>query len=216
MLRGHGLTRSVTVPVSAGLLTDTLGYFDALTAYRAGDPGAIVEKMAHASFAGIANGRQLVEIFGPSARAGRQDPSPPWFRSSPAGGPADPTAGRGREPSPPSWGFRPRMRSARSLPLAKRVFLSSSPDLPVTGYGSPAKSSLHWMISPRVRVVGVQSELQHERTGAPVWNAFKSPGRRTAAEGRQCPSAPGRIRTCDQRVRSALLYPLSYGGASQG
>ncbi|MGX7678468.1 Fic family protein [Jatrophihabitans sp. DSM 45814] len=60
MLRGHGLTRNVTVPVSAGLLTDTNGYFDALTAYRAGDPAVIVEKLANASFEAAANGRQLV------------------------------------------------------------------------------------------------------------------------------------------------------------
>ncbi|MDT0261724.1 Fic family protein [Jatrophihabitans lederbergiae] len=60
MLRGHGLTRNVTVPVSAGLLTDTNGYFDSLTAYRQGDPSAIVEKLANAAFAAAANGRQLV------------------------------------------------------------------------------------------------------------------------------------------------------------
>jgi Fic family protein len=61
MLRGHGLTRNVAVPVSAGLLTDTAGYFRALNAYRDGDPRAIVERMASASFAAIANGRRLVE-----------------------------------------------------------------------------------------------------------------------------------------------------------
>jgi len=60
MLRGHGLTRNVTVPVSAGLLTDTLGHFGALTAHRDGEPAAIVETLAHASFAAAANGRQLV------------------------------------------------------------------------------------------------------------------------------------------------------------
>lgn len=60
MLRGHELTRNVTVPVSAGLLTDTRGYFDALTAYRDGAPAAIVEKLANASFAAASNGRQLV------------------------------------------------------------------------------------------------------------------------------------------------------------
>jgi Fic family protein len=60
MLRGHGLTRNVTVPVSAGLLTDTRGYFDTLTAYRAGEPAAIVEKLSQATFTAIANGRQLV------------------------------------------------------------------------------------------------------------------------------------------------------------
>ncbi len=60
MLRGHGLTRNVTVPVSAGLLTDTSGYFQALTAYRDGNPTAIVAKLADASLAAIINGRQLV------------------------------------------------------------------------------------------------------------------------------------------------------------
>ena len=48
------------MPVSAGLLTDTSGYFDALTAYREGDPAPIVERLANASFAAAANGRQLV------------------------------------------------------------------------------------------------------------------------------------------------------------
>jgi Fic family protein len=60
MLRGHGLTRNVTVPVSAGLLTDTGGYFDALTSYRTGDPAAIVSRLADASFSAAANGRELV------------------------------------------------------------------------------------------------------------------------------------------------------------
>ena len=48
------------MPVSAGLLTDTNGYFDALTAYREGYPAPIVEKLANASFAAAAKGRQLV------------------------------------------------------------------------------------------------------------------------------------------------------------
>ncbi len=61
MLRGRGLTRNVTIPVSTGLLSDTSGYFDTLTAYRAGDPTAIVARLAEAAFAATANGRQLVE-----------------------------------------------------------------------------------------------------------------------------------------------------------
>jgi Fic family protein len=60
LLRGRALTRNVTVPVSAGLLTDTGSYFDALTAYRSGDPAAIVSRVAEASFAAVTNGRQLV------------------------------------------------------------------------------------------------------------------------------------------------------------
>lgn len=61
LLRRRALTRSVTVPVSAGLLVDTRAYFDALTAYRDGDPAAIVDTMAQASVDAVANGRVLVE-----------------------------------------------------------------------------------------------------------------------------------------------------------
>jgi len=60
MLRRGGITRNVTVPVSAGLLRDTSAYFDALTAYRQGDPGAIVAAVSEAAFLAIANGRELV------------------------------------------------------------------------------------------------------------------------------------------------------------
>ncbi len=60
LLRGQGLTRKVTVPVSAGLLADTSGYFDTLTAYRDGDPAPIVAMLASASFSAIRNGRKLV------------------------------------------------------------------------------------------------------------------------------------------------------------
>jgi Fic family protein len=61
MLRNKHLTRNVTVPVSAGLLTDTGVYFQALDAYRAGDLGPIVGRLSEASFLAIANGRQLVD-----------------------------------------------------------------------------------------------------------------------------------------------------------
>jgi Fic family protein len=60
MLRAKGLTRHVTVPVSAGLLTDTAAYFAALSAYRDGDPEPIVRRMADASFLAVNHGRQLV------------------------------------------------------------------------------------------------------------------------------------------------------------
>lgn len=60
LLRHHGLTNHVTVPVSAGLLTDTEAYFDALTAYREGDPVPIIERLARAAFTATTNGRQLV------------------------------------------------------------------------------------------------------------------------------------------------------------
>jgi Fic family protein len=60
MLRAKGLTRNVTVPVSAGLLTDTDAYFSALTRYRQGHAGEIIRLMSEASFTAITNGRQLV------------------------------------------------------------------------------------------------------------------------------------------------------------
>ncbi|HZX57039.1 MAG TPA: Fic family protein, partial [Ilumatobacteraceae bacterium] len=60
-LRNKGLTRNVTVPISAGLLTDIDAYFAALDAYREGDLVAIVEQFSRAAFSAIANGRALVD-----------------------------------------------------------------------------------------------------------------------------------------------------------
>jgi Fic family protein len=60
MLRSKGLTRTVTVPISAGLLVEPDAYFAALTAYRSGDLEPIVERFADAAFAAVANGRVLV------------------------------------------------------------------------------------------------------------------------------------------------------------
>ncbi|MHC6593446.1 Fic family protein [Arthrobacter sp. C152] len=59
MLRNKGLTRAVTVPVSAGLLSDVEGYHRALTAYRDGNPDHIILLTAEATFRAIGNGRQL-------------------------------------------------------------------------------------------------------------------------------------------------------------
>lgn len=60
MLRRADVTRRLTVPVSAGLLTDTSAYFCALTAYREGDIEPIVQQFADASFRAVSNGRELV------------------------------------------------------------------------------------------------------------------------------------------------------------
>lgn len=59
LLRAKRLTRTVTVPVSAGLLTDTDAYFASLTTYREGQPATIVELIADASFRAVDNGRTL-------------------------------------------------------------------------------------------------------------------------------------------------------------
>lgn len=69
LLRRRGLTRSVTVPLSAGLLVDTRAYFDALTAYREGDPAAIVHELARAAHEAVTNGRILLADL----RAARDD-----------------------------------------------------------------------------------------------------------------------------------------------
>lgn len=61
MLRRLGVTRHVTVPVSAGLLHDTSGYLDALTAYRGGDVEPMIRALAEAATEAIRNGRQLVD-----------------------------------------------------------------------------------------------------------------------------------------------------------
>ncbi|MBF5083579.1 Fic family protein [Quadrisphaera sp. INWT6] len=69
LLRRRGLARRVTVPVSAGLLTDVGGYFDALTAYRTGEVDPIVEELAHGALAAVVNGRRLaVELRAARAR----------------------------------------------------------------------------------------------------------------------------------------------------
>lgn len=60
MLRNKGLTRHITVPVSAGLLTNTAAYFGALGSYREGDPAPIVEQFCAASVLAVVNGRHLV------------------------------------------------------------------------------------------------------------------------------------------------------------
>jgi Fic family protein len=71
-LRAKGLIRNVTVPVSAGLLAEVDGYFDALTRYREGEPFAIVEAFGAAAFQAIANGRRLVDDLH-AIRAGWQE-----------------------------------------------------------------------------------------------------------------------------------------------
>lgn len=59
LLRAKRLTRTVTVPVSAGLLTDTDAYFASLTAYREGNPTTIIELIAEATIRAVDNGRTL-------------------------------------------------------------------------------------------------------------------------------------------------------------
>ncbi|NTW39808.1 MAG: Fic family protein, partial [Cellulomonadaceae bacterium] len=59
-LRHGGLTREAIVPVSAGLLTDTDKYFQALTVYRTGDIEPIITEVSQAVFPALASSRQLI------------------------------------------------------------------------------------------------------------------------------------------------------------
>jgi hypothetical protein len=61
MLRGKGLVRNATAPISAGLLRDTDSYFEALTRFRAGDAAAIVERFSSAARYASVSGKKLVD-----------------------------------------------------------------------------------------------------------------------------------------------------------
>jgi Fic family protein len=61
MLRQAGLVTGTVVPISAGLLTDTQTYFAALSAYRAGDAGPIVQQFSDASRFAATSGRELID-----------------------------------------------------------------------------------------------------------------------------------------------------------
>jgi len=59
LLHRLGVTKSVMVPVSAGLLRNTDKYFMALTEYRLGNPLAIINVFSEASLLAVQNGRAL-------------------------------------------------------------------------------------------------------------------------------------------------------------
>lgn len=61
LLKGKGLATHLTVPISAGLLTDTSGYFAALGSYRDGDLVPIVDQVARAALRAVGRGRWLSE-----------------------------------------------------------------------------------------------------------------------------------------------------------
>ncbi|OYO22193.1 fic protein [Enemella dayhoffiae] len=80
LLRARGVTNNLTVPLSSGLLHDVDDYIAALNAYRAGDPGPIVESFANAADAAIANARLLADeitAFTEDVLAARRRVTPP-------------------------------------------------------------------------------------------------------------------------------------------
>ncbi len=64
MLRHYGITRRLTVPVSAGLLVRVEAYYAALGAFREGDLEPIVAEFSAAAFTAAATGRVLVADLG--------------------------------------------------------------------------------------------------------------------------------------------------------
>lgn len=61
MLRGSGLARRATVPLSAGLLVDTNRYFAALTSFREGNVQPILDEFSQAARFAAIEGKELVD-----------------------------------------------------------------------------------------------------------------------------------------------------------
>ncbi|MEA5116057.1 MAG: Fic family protein [Propionicimonas sp.] len=72
MLRAKGVMCSTTAPISAGLLRDTEGYFDALTAYRRGNAGSIIATFTDASLFAAHSGTELVDSLAAQVDDARQ------------------------------------------------------------------------------------------------------------------------------------------------
>jgi len=60
LLRRRGITRNVTVPISAGLLVDVDAYFGSLGDYRQGNVEPIIEQMTDAAFTAIGNATEML------------------------------------------------------------------------------------------------------------------------------------------------------------
>lgn len=60
ILRRRGITRNVTVPISAGLLVDVDAYFGSLGDYLQGNIEPIIEQMTDAAFTAIGNATEML------------------------------------------------------------------------------------------------------------------------------------------------------------
>jgi hypothetical protein len=60
ILRDRNLTTESTIPISAGIMSNTDDYFSALTRYRSGDTDTIISMTARSIVHGVGLGRQLV------------------------------------------------------------------------------------------------------------------------------------------------------------
>lgn len=63
LLRAKGLVTDTTAPVSAGLLTNTRGYVEALTDFRSGDARPIVERFCESARFAASSGTELVDAL---------------------------------------------------------------------------------------------------------------------------------------------------------
>lgn len=72
LLRSNGIVSTTTAPISAGLLKQTESYFDALTAYREGEAGPIVERFVEASLFASSSGTQLVDDLHDEVESSRE------------------------------------------------------------------------------------------------------------------------------------------------
>ncbi|MBP6151208.1 MAG: Fic family protein, partial [Candidatus Microthrix sp.] len=63
MLRSAGLTRRSSIPLSAGVLTESTRSFDALNRYREGDVDPIIGTFVDATFHSLSNADQLVDYL---------------------------------------------------------------------------------------------------------------------------------------------------------
>jgi Fic family protein len=71
LLRGKGLTRATTAPVSAGLLVQVEAYVEALQAFRAGSARLIIERFADAARFASTSGAELVDALAREVDAAR-------------------------------------------------------------------------------------------------------------------------------------------------
>lgn len=72
MLRGKGLMGLTTAPVSAGLLTDVRAYTSALTAFREGDAGPIIDAFTSAARFAAVSGARLVDDLSAELEGSRE------------------------------------------------------------------------------------------------------------------------------------------------
>jgi len=72
LLRGKGVLRNTTAPVSAGLLRQTRNYFEALTSYREGDAQPIISAFSDAAIYAADTGQVLIDNLSAELESARE------------------------------------------------------------------------------------------------------------------------------------------------